>query len=77
MWMKYMQFHLDIIWFDQNGSVVSIQKNVPPCITPVEVMSCKSDGVTADNAQYVLEMTSGYVDEHSITETSQLKIISI
>ena len=77
MWMKNMQFHLDIIWFDQNGSVVSIQKNVPPCITPVEVMSCKSDGVTADNAQYVLEMTSGYVDEHSITETSQLEIISI
>ena len=77
MWMKNMQFHLDIIWFNQNGSVVAIQKNVPPCITPVEVMSCKSDGVTADNAQYVLEMTSGYVDEHSITETSQLEIISI
>ena len=77
MWMKNMQFHLDIIWFNQNGSVVAIQKNVPPCITPVEVMSCKSDGVTADNAQYVLEMISGYVDEHSITETSQLEIISI
>ena len=77
MWMKNMQFHLDIIWFNENGNVVSIQKNVPPCITPVEVMSCKSDGVTADNAQYVLEMTSGYVDEHSITETSQLEIISI
>ena len=77
MWMKNMQFHIDIIWFNENGNVVSIQKNVPPCITPVEVMTCKSDGVTADNAQYVLEMTSGYVDEHSITETSQLKIISI
>ena len=77
MWMKNMQFHLDIIWFNENGNVVSIQKNVPPCITPVEVMSCKSDGVSADNAQYVLEMISGYVDEHSITETSQLKIISI
>ena len=72
MWMKNMQFHLDIIWFNENGSVVAIQKNVPPCITPVEVMSCKSDGVSADNAQYVLEMTSGYVDKHSITETSQL-----
>ena len=58
MWMKNMQFHLDIIWFNENGSVVAIQKNVPPCITPVEVMSCKSDGVSADNAQYVLEMLS-------------------
>ena len=77
MWMKNMQFHIDIIWFNENGNVVSIQKNVPPCITPVEVMTCKSDGVSADNAQYVLEMISGYVDEHSINENSQLVLISI
>ena len=64
-------------WFDQNGDVVEIKKNVPPCITPLEVMSCKSDGVSADNAQYVLEMTSGYIDENSITEKSKLEIISI
>ena len=77
MWMKNMQFHLDIIWFNENGNVVSIEKNIPPCITPVEVMSCKSVGVSADNAQYVLEFTSGYVDEYSVTENSKLKIISI
>ena len=77
MWMKNMQFHLDIIWFNENGTVVSIEKNVPPCITPVEVMSCKSAGVYADNAKYVLELISGYVDKHSITEDSHLEIISI
>ena len=77
MWMKNMQFHLDIIWFSENGNVVSIEKNVPPCITPVEVMSCKSVGVSADNAKYVLELTSGYVDEYSITENSRLELISI
>jgi len=77
MWMKNMQFHLDIIWFNENGNVVSIEKNVPPCITPVEVMSCKSVGVAADNAQYVLELISGYVDEYSITESSHLELISI
>ena len=77
MWMKNMQFHLDIIWFSENGNVVSIKKNVPPCITPVEVMSCKSVCVSADNTKYVLELISGYVDQHSITEDSHLKIISI
>ena len=77
MWMKNMQFSLDIIWFNETGTVVAIEKNVPPCITPVEVMSCKSVGVSADNAQYVLEMTSGYVDEYFITEDSHLEIISI
>jgi hypothetical protein len=40
-------------------------------------MSCKSVGVSADNAKYVLELTSGYVDEYSITEDSQLELISI
>ena len=77
MWMKNMQFHLDIIWFNENGNVISIEKNVPPCITPVEVMSCKSVGVSADNAQYVLELTAGYIDEHFITEDSKLELISI
>ena len=77
MWMKNMQFPLDIIWFNEKGSVVAIEKNVLPCITPLEVMSCKSNGVSADNAQYVLEMISGYVDENSITENSRLEIISI
>ena len=77
MWMKNMQFHLDILWFDENGNVVSIKKNVPPCITPLEVMSCKSDGVSADNSQYVLELTAGYVDQYGITKNSQLQLISI
>ena len=31
MWMLNMQFHLDLIWFDENGNVVTISKNVPPC----------------------------------------------
>ena len=77
MWMKNMQFPLDILWFDENGNVVSIEKNVPPCITPLEVMSCKSVGVSADNAQYVLELTAGYVDKYGVTENSQLQLISI
>ena len=77
MWMKNMQFPLDILWFDENGNVVSIEKNVPPCITPLEVMSCKSVGVSAENAQYVLELTAGYVDKYEVTENSQLQLISI
>jgi len=77
MWMKNMQFHLDIIWFDENGGVVSIKKNVPPCITPLEVMTCKSDGVFADNAKYVLELTAGYVDKYEISENSYLQLIPI
>jgi len=77
MWMKNMQFHLDIIWFNENGNVISIERNVPPCITPLEVMSCKSEGVSADNAKYVLEVISGFVDKYNIDSNSKLEIISI
>ena len=31
MWMLNMQFSIDIIWFDVNGNVTHIEKNVPPC----------------------------------------------
>ena len=77
MWMLNMQFNLDIIWFDQNGNVVEILKDVLPCKTPLEVMSCTSDGISADNAKYVLEVTSGFVDKFGIDTNSKLKIISI
>ena len=77
MWMLNMQFPLDIIWFDENGKVISIQTNVPPCTTPLEIMSCDAESVTADNAKYVLEMTSGAVEQYGINQNSQLEIISI
>jgi len=77
MWMLNMQFNIDVIWFDGNGNVVSIDRNVPPCMTTVEIFVCKENGVSSDNAQYVLEVTAGFVDEFEITENSKLELISI
>ena len=77
MWMLNMQFSLDIIWFDKNGNVVEIKTNVPPCKTPLEIMSCDSAPVSSDNAKYVLEVTSGFIDKFSIDSDSKLEIISI
>ncbi|MDX1533600.1 MAG: DUF192 domain-containing protein [Nitrosopumilaceae archaeon] len=31
LWMLNMQFSLDMIWFDENGNVVHIEQDVPPC----------------------------------------------
>ena len=77
MWMLNMQFSLDIIWFDENLHVTAIEKNVPPCQTTIEVVTCRENGVSGDNAKYVLEVTAGFVDEFNITENSRLKLISI
>ena len=77
MWMLNMKFHLDLIWFDENGNVVEIKTNVPPCKTPLEVMACDSERVEANNAKYILEVTSGFVEKFDIDDTSKLEIISI
>ena len=77
MWMIGMQFNLDIIWFDENANVVAIEKNVPLCETTIEVMACRENGVSGDNAKYVLEVTAGFVDKFNITENSKMEIISI
>jgi len=78
MWMIGMLFNLDIIWLDENYNVVAIEKNVPSCVnSPIEVVACRENGVSGDNAKYVLEVTAGFVDKFNITENSKMEIISI
>jgi len=76
LWMLNMQFSLDMIWFDQDGKVVHIEKDVPPCKTALEITTCQSI-VPDEEAVYVLEVTSGFVDQNNITKDSVLSIISI
>jgi hypothetical protein len=76
LWMLNMQFSLDMIWFDKDGNVIHIEKNIPPCKTALETMTCQS--ITPDGESiYILEVTSGFVDKFKITPDSKLKIISI
>ena len=77
IWMLNMQFPLDIIWIDDNGKVVFIEKNVPPCKTAVETVTCPSYKGGSKDAKYVLEVTAGFVDAFKITTESTLEIISI
>jgi len=76
MWMLNMQFSLDLIWFNQDGKVVHIEKDVPPCKTALEITTCQSI-IPDEEAVYVLEVTSGFIDKNNITKDSVLSIISI
>ena len=76
LWMLNMQFPLDMIWFDEEGKIVHIEKDVPPCKTPLEIASCQSI-VPEGQAVYVLEVTSGFVTQNNVTMDSILRIISI
>ena len=77
LWMLNMQFSLDIIWIDGDGKVVHIEKNVPPCKTVVESVTCPSYNGGDNDAQYILEATTGFVDKNNITTESIMEIISI
>lgn len=77
IWMLNMQFSLDILWLDIEGNILHIEKNVPPCKTALETATCPSYKGDNKLAKYVLEVTSGFVDEFNITENSKLEIVSI
>jgi uncharacterized membrane protein (UPF0127 family) len=77
IWMPNMQFSLDILWLDNEGNVLHIEKNVLPCKTALETATCPSYKGDNKLAKYVLEVTAGFVDEFNITENSKLEIVSI
>jgi len=77
MWMLNMQFPLDVIWFDKAGNVVHIEKNAQPCKSALETAACTFQNAEGKKAQYVLEVTAGFIEKFGITENSKLQTISI
>ncbi|HJU13145.1 MAG TPA: DUF192 domain-containing protein [Candidatus Nitrosotalea sp.] len=74
MWMKDMQFPLDMIWFDSSGSVIHIEKNLPPCTSNSPCQVYDGGGL---RAKYVLEVTSGFVGKFNVTENSKMAILNL
>ncbi len=72
MWMTDMQFPLDMIWFDSNGNVVHIEKNLAPCVSNA---SCAIYNGAEQTTKYVLEVTAGFVDKFNVTENSKMNIL--
>ncbi len=77
IWMLNMQFPLDVFWIDGDGKVVHIERDVPPCKTAVETVTCPSYKGAGQDAKYVLEVTAGFVEKYNITTDSVVQIISI
>ena len=77
IWMLNMQFPLDIIWFDADGNVVHLAKNVPPCKSALETATCTVQNADGKKAKYVLEVSAGFTDKYHITENSKMQIISV
>lgn len=67
IWMKEMQFPIDIIWLDEDLRVVTIAERVHPDTFPE---SFYPDEV----AHYVLEVNAGYTAVHGIVPGIQLTV---
>lgn len=59
IWMKEMNFSIDIIWMDENMKVVDIKTDASPDSYP-EVFYPKQ------KSSYVLELNAGFAKEHGI-----------
>jgi hypothetical protein len=65
IWMKNMNISLDIIWLDENLSIIEIKENAQPCNSNnCEIYYPEKD------ALYVLEINSGISKYHNLTINS-------
>ena len=70
IWMKDMNFPIDIIWIDRNGLVVDLKKNVQPETYP-EIFK------PSQKSKFVLEMKAGSADIYSIDKQTQIKNVML
>ncbi|HLP44293.1 MAG TPA: DUF192 domain-containing protein [Candidatus Nanoarchaeia archaeon] len=58
-WMKDMNFSIDILWLDETGKIVHIEKSLSPDTYPKTV-------TPASPAKYVLELPAGFSHSENI-----------
>lgn len=70
IWMKDMNYALDIAWLDQNKKIIHIEKEVLPETYPKVFLPPTKD-------KYVLEVNAGYFDQNKINIGDRLEILKI
>lgn len=68
-WMKDMNFPIDIIWINQNGIVVNIERDVSP-----ESYKEKKTFINQSEASYVLEINAGMAEKFGLYLGSKVKM---
>ena len=60
-WTKDMSFNIDIIWCNDDGEVIHMVEDIPPCIDDCEVI------YPSEGAKFVVELNGGFISEHGIS----------
>jgi len=72
MWMNNMRFPLDIVWLDGTLKIVSIRKNVQPCISEAECPNISS----IYKAQHAIEFSAGDADALGLQVGDMIRFVS-
>lgn len=68
-WMKNTSINLDLLYFDENGRLIEIFADVPPCVTPhCPVYASKGP------VKYVLEINGGSAARLGISINDRLRL---
>lgn len=70
IWMKEMQYSIDILWFDEAGQIVHIEEQVHPDTYPAVFTP------TVDT-YYVLEVPAGFVATNALTIGNRADLTNI
>lgn len=66
IWMKDMNYPIDIVWLDQFKKIIYIEKNISPDTYPQVFIPTTED-------MYVVEVNAGFLDTHNIKIGDELK----
>jgi len=69
MWMKNMNFSLDIIWLNSSYEITEMRENIAPC----QSNNCISYG-GASTSLYVLEFPAGTIKKNGLKIGDNIKI---
>lgn len=67
MWMKEMNFSIDVLWFDENYVLVDSEQNLSPDTYPQSFCSDQP-------AQYFLELTAGFITKNNVQIGTKLEL---
>jgi len=67
IWMKDMNYAIDIIWADETGAIVHIEEDVSPDTYDAAAPQNSQTFASPVDAWYVVETNAGFVAEHAIT----------
>ncbi len=73
MWMPNMRFPLDIVWLDGSLTIVSIRKDVQPCLN---IDNCPRVS-SIYKAQHAIELAAGDADALRLKPGTTLKVTSV